>query len=108
MQALAELEYPGKLQRLLLTPEREVLTPPTVSCLILHSHNLLSLAAAPCNMLKPDSLAASPAAVHHLKAGRPVEVSRLDIRDPWLPPPRASCKHGMLMPGQHLGLRRRC
>ncbi len=24
-QALAELEYPGKLQRLLLTPEREVL-----------------------------------------------------------------------------------
>ena len=25
MQALAELEYPGKLQRLLLTPEREVL-----------------------------------------------------------------------------------
>ena len=27
MQALAELEYPGKLQRLLLTPEREVLTP---------------------------------------------------------------------------------
>ena len=27
MQALAELEYPGKLQRLLLTPEREVRTP---------------------------------------------------------------------------------
>ena len=51
MQALAELEYPGKLQRLLLTPEREVLTP---LCLLSGDvfKSLLGLAAAPCNMLE--------------------------------------------------------